>query len=370
MIRLRHIIHTNIFILAMLTFLLFSGCAGQRAIKRDITTHLNDVGMIRPYVSEVLLEADADFVVDLLVDHLKSQGAKILTSDKKSGIVSWYDAGGYFYPLLETKGDQVKTYGLVQGKVSSWRGFVFGCAHVIETKKAAWLIVRISGRSVKSGQAVFSDGTYEWRLISAMDRLAHQAATGQKIVRESRDQTSASPRGRARNYKDLFDSYFLNFSGISRDSIIETSEGYRYIVPADRLWQACLDVVAQYALIPYLKSDEKVIVFARRKLVPVNMEKQIFKPVDVLLALTIKAEENESEKSSKVFVSLLGKNDLIPRVINQKLSSETDDTQIDLCNNPLDTAATISLNEMLKHIDAQLYYNENLGNKLFRRLRQ
>ena len=169
------------------------------------------------------------------------------------------------------------------------------------------------------------------------------------------------------SYEKLFKSGFKKFPKIANHSIIKNNQGERYNVSADRLWRAYLEVITQYAVVPYLQGDEKIVVFSRRIPVPTNIDKKKVKPIDVIMALTIQSADKEH---SIMYISLLGKKDLLPSSIDKKFFNNQEKTEIDLSKSPNDTAAAILIGELMSHVNHQLYYNENLGNKLLRRVKQ
>ncbi len=170
------------------------------------------------------------------------------------------------------------------------------------------------------------------------------------------------------NYEELFQSRFKNFPKINSLDIMNKNQGERYPVSADRLWKTCLDVITQYALVPYLHSGEKVIIFSRRLPVPINVNTKEVKPVDVIMAVTIQPDTEDPENSCRMYTSLLGKEDLLPQVIKKQSSESQEDSEVDLTGPLIDTAAVILVNELIRQVDTQLFYNEKLGNKLLRRL--
>ncbi len=69
-----------------------------------------------------------------------------------------------------------------------------------------------------------------------------------------------------------------------------------------------------------------------------------------------------------MYTSLLGENDLQPNVIKMLTSDNQEDSEVDLTWPLIDTAATMSVNDLVRQVDTQLFYNEKLGSKLLRRL--
>lgn len=346
---------------------LSSGCVSQKKMRRDITTHLRKTSMLLPYVAEGKYDAQPDFVLELLINRLNSQGAQILCWDKKAGVVCWYDTGGSFIPLPGVA-NELNTYGMVQSRVTFWRGYVYGCSHVVSSGDGAWLAIRTIGRDVTSGRRVFSDGSYERRLISSLGRKIHRIATGQFMVPEFQEPKPKHSGRTAVNYEELFQSRFKNFPKINSLDIMNKNQGERYPVSVDRLWRTCLDVITQYSLVPYLHSDEKIIVFSRRLPVPIDINTKAVKPVDVIIAVTIQPDAEDPENSCRMYTSLLGKEDLQPNVIKKQASDSQEDSEVDLSGPLIDTAAVISVNELVRQVDTQLFYNEKLGSKLLRRL--
>lgn len=349
------------------TCVLITGCVSQKAMRRDISTHLRKTSILLPYIAETVYDAQPDFVLEILISCLNSQGARILSWDKKAAVVSWYDTGGSFVPLPGVA-NELNTYGMVIGQVTFWHGSVYGCARIVTSGYGAWLAIRTIGRDATSGRRVFSDGTYERKLISSLDRTIHRIATGQRIAPKFKEPKQMYSRRTGVSYVELFRSGFKNFPRINNHDITKKNHGERYPVSADQLWKACLDVITQYALVPYLQSSEKVITFSRRLPVPINVNTKAVKPIDVLMAVAIKPDVEDAEQSSRMFISMLREEDLRPKVIMKKFSENQEETEVNLAGPLIDIAATISANELMRQVDAQLFYNENLGTKLLRRL--
>ncbi len=343
-------------------------------MRRDITTNLRKTSMLLPYVAEWKYDAQPDFVLELFINRLNNQGAHILCWDKKAGVVCWYDTGGSFVPLpampnkLNTS-NELDTYGMVQGKVTFWRGYVYGCSHIVSSGDGAWLTMRTIGRDVTSGRRVFSDGSYERRLIGTIKRKIQRFATGQLMIPEFQEPKPKYSSRTSVNYEELFRTQFKNFPKINSIDIMKKNKGERYPVSADRIWRTCLDVITQYALVPYLNSGEKVIVFSRRLPVPIDINTKAIKLVDVIMAVTIQPDSEDPETSCMMYTSLLGEDDLHFNVIKGKLpSGNQGESEVDLSGPQIETAAVISRNDLARQVYAQLLYNENLGNKLLRRL--
>lgn len=348
--------------------LLTSGCVSQKTMRRDITAHLRKTALLLPYIAEGVYDAHPDFVFEILINRLNSQGARILSWDKNSSVLSWYDTGGSFVPLPGVA-KELKTYEMINGQVTFWYGYVYGCARIVPSEDGAWLAIRTIGRDVTSGQRVFSDGTYERKLISSLNRTIHRIATGQYMAPDfQKPKCNLSVRTGA-NYEDLFKSGFKYFPIINSHDITKNNQGERYPVAAERLWKASLDVITQYALVPYVESNGKVIVFSRRLSVPININTTMVKPVDVMMAVTIQPDVEDAENSSRIYISMLGEEDLKITVINKMPSNEQGETEVDLSRPLIEIAATMSENELIRQIDTQLFYNEKLGNKLLRRLK-
>lgn len=347
---------------------LISGCVSQKAMRRDITTHLRKTSILLPYIAEGVYDAQPDFVLETLINSLNNQGARILSWDKKSGVVSWYDTGGAFAPLPGVA-KILNTYDIINGQVTFWYGYVYGCSRIVSSGDGAWLAIRTIGRDVTSGQRVFSDGTYERKLISSLSRTIHRIATGQRMAQEFQEPKSKLSSRTGVSYVELFKSGFRNFPALKSHHITKTNQGERYPVSADRLWRASLDVITQYVLVPYIESNEKVIVFSRRLSVPINVNTKVVKPVDVIMAVTIQPDVEDTENSSRMFISMLGVEDLKPNVINKKFSKIQEGAEVDLTGPLVDIAGAMSANDLVRQVDGQLFYNENLGSKLLRRLR-
>ena len=86
------------------------------------------------------------------------------------------------------------------------------------------------------------------------------------------------------------------------------------------------------------------------------------------MAVTIQPDTEDTENSCRMYTSLLGKEDLLPQVIKKQSPENQEDSEVDLTGPLIDTAAIISVNELVRQVDTQLFYNEKLGNKLLRRL--
>ena len=241
-----------------------------------------------------MYDAQQDFVLEILISSLDAQGARILFWDRKAAAVSWYDTGGSFVPMPGVA-HELNTSGIASGHVTFWRGYVYGCARIVTSEVGAWLAIRTIGRDATSGQRVFSDGTYERRLIGSLDRTIHRISTGQHLAPEFQEPEPIYFRRTRANYVELFKSGFKNFPRIHSREITKKNVGERYPVSADRLWRACLDVITQYALVPYLQSNEKVITFSRRVPVPINVNTKVVKPVDVIMAVTILPDDEDTE---------------------------------------------------------------------------
>ena len=338
-------------------------------MRRDITTYLRKTTILLPYIAEEVYDAHPDFVFEIFINRLNSQGARILSWDKNSAVVSWYDTGGSFVPLPGVA-KELKTYEMINGQVTFWYGYVYGCARIVTSEDGAWLAIRTIGRDVTSGQRVFSDGTYERKLISSLNRIIHRIATGQYMVPDFQKPKSRLSGRTGINYEELFKSGFKYFPIINSHDIAKSNQGKRYPVAASRLWKASLDVITQYALVPYVESNGKVIIFSRRLPVPINVNTKVVRPVDVMMAVTIQPDVEDAENSSRIYISMLGKEDLKPSVIKKKFSEKQGETEVDLSRPLIEIAATMSENELVRQIDAQLFYNENLGNKLLRRLKE
>ena len=102
---------------------IFFGCISQKKMRRDITTQLKNKGTMRPYIAQGILDARPEFVLELLINRLQNQGARVLYWDKKDGVVSWCDTGGNYVPLPGMS-DELQTHGLVSGQVTFWGGFL------------------------------------------------------------------------------------------------------------------------------------------------------------------------------------------------------------------------------------------------------
>jgi len=348
--------------------LVISGCVSQKTMRRDITSHLRKTAILLPYVAEKTYDAHPDFVFEMLINKLEDQGGRILSWDRSSAVVSWYDTGGAFVPLPGVA-KETKTYQMINGKVTFWHGYVYGCARIVNSEKGAWLAIRTIGRDVTSGQRVFSDGSYERKLFSSLSRAIHRIATGQNMAPDFRTPKLNRSGRTGANYEELFKSGFKYFPKIDCNEITAGNKGERYPVAVARLWKASLDVITQYALVPYVESDSKTIVFSRRFPVPMSVQSTVVKPVDVIMAVTVQPDVEEGEDSSRIYVSMLGQNDMKSTLIEKISAENQSETEIDL-NRPLvEIAATMAENELIRQIDAQLFYNENLGNKLLRRLK-
>ncbi len=345
-----------------------SGCTTTKnAMRRRYAMDHRSSGIMKPYVAEKMFNAQPDFVFELVISHLNSQGAWVLCRDKKAGVVCWCSTGADFVPLPD-KDDRSRMHGLEQVNASFWRGFVYGCAHIVASGGDAWFTVRSLGRDANSGRRVFSDGSYEGKIISSLKHTLHLITTGQRRAPEFLETEARNSRGAAVNYDDLFKAKFRNFPKINSNDIVAKIQGESYPVSADRLWSACLDVVTQYALVPFLNSDERIIIFSRKLPVPASVETKKLKHVDVIMAVTIQPDTEDPESSCRMYASLLDEDDLVPRAVEQKSSENQEETEVDLSGPLIDTAAIISVNEMAEQIDTQLYYNEKLGTKLLRRL--
>ena len=318
---------------------LSSGCVSQKNMRRDIATHLRKTSMLLPYIAEGNYDAQPDFVLELLINRLNNQGAQVLCWDKKAGVVCWNDTGGSFVPLPGVA-NEVNTYGMAQGKVTFWRGYVYGCSRIVSSGNGAWLAIRTIGRDVTSGRRVFSDGSYERRLISSLGRMIHRIATGQRMAPEFQEPKPKYSGRTAVNYEDLFQSRFKNFPKINSLDIMNENQGERYPVSADRLWKTCLDVITQYALVPYLRSDEKVITFSRRLPVPININTKVVKPVDVIIAVTILPDAEDQENSCRMYTSLLGKEDMLPQVIKKQSSGNKGEREVNLTGPSIESDAS------------------------------
>ncbi len=349
--------------------MLFKVNASQDKIRRDIATHLNKLGTLKPYSAEKMFDVQPEFVLELLINCLNVQGAWVLCWDKKAGVICWCDTGGSFVPLPD-RFDETKMHGLKQAKVTFRQCFVYGSARIVASGDGTWLAIRTLGIDAKSGRRDFSDGTYERKLINSLDRKIHKIAIGQRKSPEFHEPKNRRSRQLAVNYDELFKSKFRNFPKIGKHDITAKIQGEPFAVTTDKLWKACMDVVTQYALIPYVQSDEKVFVFSRKLPVPVSVDTKKVKHVNVIIAVTIQPDEKDAENSSKMYVSLLGEYDLIPRKVEIKSSENQKESEVDLSGPLIETAAAMSINELMKDIDIQLYYNEILGTKLLRRFNE
>ena len=357
----------NLELIYVLIALFFFGCVSENSMRRDITIGLRETSLLMPYLAEKFYAADYDFVLETLINCLNSQGARILFWNKEASIVSWYDTGGSFVPMPGAS-NKANKYELTAEHVTFWSGYVYGSGRIVTTDVGSWLSIRTVGRDVTSGQRVFSDGTYERKIIGLVDRKIHRIATGQILAPKFQKSKSIPFRHSQVNYEEVFKSGFRNFPIITNYDISLRDQGENYPVSADRLWRACQDVILQYAIVPYFHNRERVIAFSRRVPVPINITAKKVKPVDVILVVTISEGADNSEPSSKLFISMLGKDDLKPYNINKKLSENEDSVDVKLIGQPIEIAAAIIANELVKQIDIQLFYNENLGNKLLRRI--
>ena len=89
------------------------------------------------------------------------------------------------------------------------------------------------------------------------------------------------------------------------------------------------------------------------------------KAVDVVMAITVL---EDGPGSCMMHTALLGEWDLKPRAIVMQTAGDSGDVTTELTGPPSDTAGNMVAGGLERQIDCQLFYNENWGTKLLRRL--
>lgn len=346
--------------------LLPAGCASHRKMRQDVTRHFREQAILKPYVNSRMFNAQPQLTAGVLVEELMAQGAQLLCWDEQASVVSWCDTSGHLVPL-PIAADKVRMPGFDDLDVSTWNGYVYGCARSVAAEKGSWLVIYVRGRDMGEGRRIFSDGTYERRLLGSVDRAIHQIATGQRLAPEAARWKRSPSRNRAETYTDLFMARFANLPGITAQSVTATSPGMQYPVEVERLWIACLDVVTQYDLVPYVNSVERIVVFSRHVSVPSDVNSVYLTPVDTVMAVSV---ETQGEGSCTMHVAVLEVQDLRPRCVSQPSADYSEGIVTELAGTPFETASVMVSTELERHIDLQLLYNENWGNKLLRHMSQ
>jgi hypothetical protein len=349
-----------------LLFSVIAGCASQTEIRRDVATQLKKSSILLPYDAERIYGTQPDYVLEALTAVLASQGARVLSWDNKAGVVSWYDTGGAFVPLPDMTGGS-HMYGMLDKQAATLKGVqVYGCAHVTTSSSGAWLSVRTIGRDVTSGRRILSDGSYERNLANSVTRKIQRVTAGQSVIDGHKEPVTTHNRPAETNYVEMYQSGFKGFPKLSSHDVVKMGDGERYPVTDDQLWKACIDVITQYALIPYVDSNEKVVAFAQKQAVPRSVNSKMVKPVDVIMAITVLPDANDPGHYSRIHISWLDGN-LRPCLL-KRIILKNEEGKETLSGTPIEVAAAMSANDLVRQIDAQLFYNEKLGNKLLKSL--
>lgn len=364
--RVHPVLNPGVILTCVVLIALVLGCVSRRTMHRDVTQHFREQAILQPYVCDGIFAAQPKLTMEVLVEQLTAQGAQLLCWDKEAGVASWCDTSGYLIPL-PGHGDEVSMPGFDYAKGATWNGHVYGCARSVVAEEGSWLVVYVRGRDMGEGRRIFSDGTYEWRLLRSVERSIHQIATGQRTVPEILDWKASPTMRGTETYADLFRTHFADLPEVTAQSVSAKSPGIQYPVDVDRLWGASLDVITQYDLVPYVNSTEHVIVFSRRVSVPSDVNSIHLTAVDVVMAVSIQGQE---KGACTMHMAVLGEQDLKPRPIVQQSSGYSEGVVTELTGTPSEIAAAMVSSELERHIDFQLLYNENWGNKLLRHMSQ
>lgn len=391
-------------LLSLLFLVVLAGCASDAKVRQDITTQLKEQAILSPYVSEALFSAEFDFVLDTFIAKLHSKGAQVFFWDKEHGVVSWYDTNSQFVPLPLVS-DSVDIPEMQYQRITTWSGYVFASARLVSFGNQTWVKIYATGRDSDSGRRIFSDGTYEGRVLKSVKKTVDQALSGRQIPVQASTRSSHSSKNIPRNYAELFRRRFEGLSQMNISEVVLKGSKIEYPVSATRLWKAILDVTTQYAILPSFNGNERSLVFSRRVTVPVEktmapaihfswsfstqnplnpqvivdaitgkntidgpaQKAMVLTPLDVVMALVVKSA---SEDSSVLYTALLGKDNLAPTpyVSKNVKASEKEAVEAVLAS-PIKTGAAIAENELGNQVDFQLFYNENLGTKLLKSLR-
>jgi hypothetical protein len=136
-----------------------------------------------------------------------------------------------------------------------------------------------------------------------------------------------------------------------------------YPAPLDMLWEACLDVIAQYSAIVKASLAEKLIVFTQGIALPSESTGARPRQIDVLLALYAASRGSDG---STVYVAHLAPQGLPVKAVHD-LKKANKNVLAELKTRPEELAAALIVDRLFDHLTTQLFYAERWGDKFTRR---
>jgi hypothetical protein len=333
----------------------------------DVLTLADSVGIRRPYVHTRAFAVAPQHTLAALLGSLERRGAQILAVDSRTGLVSWCDTGLTFVALPTHLRQQPRPPTSWPGpRLGVWHGVVHGTARLRPFDKGTWLSLHIRGREGTAESVVLSDGSYERDIFTDLTRHlnpADLAAPGSERRGGLRVQTAPETN---RPTQAAIRACFPRLGDLSQLGVSQIqAQGLPMVYPAplDMLWEACLDVIAQYSAIVKASLNEKLIVFTQGIALPSESAGTRPRQINVLLALYAASRGSDG---STVYVAHLAPQGLSIKPVHD-LKKANKEALAGLKTRPEELAAALIVDRLFAHLTTQLFYAERWGDKFTRR---
>lgn len=342
--------------------MLIAGCASTEQISHKVIAAGSAVGLKRPYENERTFATSRPTLHTALLEILNRRGTQIVAVDSNSGVVSWADIGAAFIPIAEREDVHSDGRGTrLAPSLSAWRAIVYGNARIKDVDGGAYLLLRAVARERTTGAVSFSDGTYERGLLLELGRQAARRGVAEGLVSTPPGLSGPAPK----SYAELYTRNFRNAPATDPDIIRKI--GRREIFPTNRalVWEACLDVVAQFDSLIQVSTELQRAIFAHSIAVAgLTKGQDASVDVNVLMALQVDARGKDGATLS---IALLAPEDLSLRpVVDLARRRASKGSNLEALT-PIEAAAALVADDLLTKVATQLYYMERWSDKFQRR---